>query len=192
MHGADAQSATGTPCVFVCLILGVGIHGRTPVNNASQRRLCLLARTPQVKLSGGKLRHGRIIGSFTFLVKQDNPKEAHMQDEPVQYAGFWIRVGAAIIDTLLIMMVIFPLLIAIYGWAYFDSEQTGLIAGPADFLISWVAPASAGQLIGRYFGYYVSMIPFMLGLIWVGIDARKQGWHDKLAGTVVIMTNDRT
>ena len=29
------------------------------------------------------------------------------------------------------------------------------------------------------------MIPLCLGLIWVAFDARKQGWHDKLAGTVV-------
>jgi uncharacterized RDD family membrane protein YckC len=25
-----------------------------------------------------------------------------------------------------------------------------------------------------------------LGIIWVGIDKKKQGWHDKLAGTVVV------
>ena len=30
------------------------------------------------------------------------------------------------------------------------------------------------------------MIPLCLGLIWVAFDARKQGWHDKLAGTVVV------
>ena len=47
-------------------------------------------------------------------------------------------------------------------------------------------PPSTGQLIGRYLGYYVSMIPLCLGLIWVAFDARKQGWHDKLAGTVVV------
>jgi uncharacterized RDD family membrane protein YckC len=45
---------------------------------------------------------------------------------------------------------------------------------------------STGQLIGRYLAYYVSIFPLMLGLIWVGIDARKQGWHDKLAGTLVV------
>jgi uncharacterized RDD family membrane protein YckC len=45
---------------------------------------------------------------------------------------------------------------------------------------------STSQLIGRYIGYFVSMLPLMLGLIWVGIDKRKQGFHDKLAGTVVI------
>jgi uncharacterized RDD family membrane protein YckC len=29
----------------------------------------------------------------------------------------------------------------------------------------------------------------LLGFIWVGFDQRKQGWHDKLAKTVVIKTN---
>ncbi|WP_320043041.1 RDD family protein [uncultured Desulfobacter sp.] len=50
---------------------------------------------------------------------------------------------------------------------------------------------STGQLIGRYFGYYISIIPLFLGLIWVGIDRRKQGLHDKLAGTVVIKNNKK-
>ena len=146
-----------------------------------------------------------------------------MQEQDVEYAGFWVRVGAAIIDTLLIMLLIFPLLLAIYGWAYFDGEKTGFIAGPADFLLSWVAPAiavvvfwmvkqatpgkmalsirivdattgnppSTGQCVGRYFAYFVSTIPLALGLIWVAFDKRKQGWHDKLAGTVVIRTRKR-
>jgi uncharacterized RDD family membrane protein YckC len=38
----------------------------------------------------------------------------------------------------------------------------------------------------RYLGYFVSTVPFGLGLAWVGFDPRKQGWHDKLAGTVVV------
>ena len=48
---------------------------------------------------------------------------------------------------------------------------------------------SNGQLIGRYLAYYISMLPLFMGIIWVGIDKRKQGWHDKLAGTVVIRSN---
>jgi uncharacterized RDD family membrane protein YckC len=45
---------------------------------------------------------------------------------------------------------------------------------------------STRQLIIRYLGYYVSILPFMLGFIWAAFDHRKQAWHDKLAGTVVI------
>jgi uncharacterized RDD family membrane protein YckC len=43
-----------------------------------------------------------------------------------------------------------------------------------------------GQLLIRYAGYFVSTIPLCLGLVWVAFDRRKQGWHDKLANTVVI------
>jgi uncharacterized RDD family membrane protein YckC len=45
---------------------------------------------------------------------------------------------------------------------------------------------TTGQFIGRYFAYYVSMLAFFLGFLWIAFDARKQGWHDKLAGTVVV------
>ncbi|VXC49251.1 RDD family protein [Pseudomonas sp. 9Ag] len=141
-----------------------------------------------------------------------------MQDQGLEYAGFWPRVGASIVDTILIMLINVPLILAIYGWEYFDSGQTDFIAGPADFLITWVLPAfavivfwiykqatpgkmaisarivdarsgqpaSPAQLVGRYLAYYISMLPLGLGLIWVAFDKRKQGWHDKLAGTVVV------
>ncbi len=66
-----------------------------------------------------------------------------MVEHDYEYAGFWIRTGATIIDVVLIMLITFPILIAIYGWAYFDSSQTGIIAGPIDFLLSWVLPAIA-------------------------------------------------
>ena len=45
---------------------------------------------------------------------------------------------------------------------------------------------TTGQSILRYFGYFVSSAPFALGLIWVAFDPKKQGWHDKIAGTVVV------
>ena len=50
---------------------------------------------------------------------------------------------------------------------------------------------SVGQAIGRYFAYIVAAIPLLLGYIWIGIDKRKQGFHDKLAGTVVIRQLDK-
>lgn len=133
-----------------------------------------------------------------------------------EYAGFWIRFGAAIIDSILVLIIIGPILTAIYGAEYWMSDT--LIQGSWHVLFNYVLPAiavivfwiyrsatpgkmvtritivdaktggkpTAGQFIGRYFAYYVSLIPLFLGFIWVGIDKRKQGWHDKLAGTVVI------
>lgn len=144
-----------------------------------------------------------------------------MNESQLEYAGFWVRVAATLIDSLVIVIVTFPLLVSIYGWKYFESEK--LLAGPADFLISWVLPAvavvwfwtqrqatpgkaafslrvvdastgkalSIGQGIKRYLGYIVSSIPLGLGIFWVGFDRKKQGWHDKLANTVVVRAKYR-
>ena len=38
----------------------------------------------------------------------------------------------------------------------------------------------------RLIGYLVSGVMFYLGFLWIAVDPRKQGWHDKIAGTVVI------
>lgn len=38
----------------------------------------------------------------------------------------------------------------------------------------------------RYIGYLISIWVFYLGLIWVAFDRRKQGWHDKIASTLVV------
>ena len=47
-----------------------------------------------------------------------------------------------------------------------------------------------GQAIGRYLGYYVCILSLGIGFLWVAIDRRKQGWHDKLASTLVIRARD--
>ena len=49
---------------------------------------------------------------------------------------------------------------------------------------------STGKLIVRYFAYLVSMLPLFLGFVWIGIDKRKQGFHDKIAGTLVVYDDD--
>ena len=50
---------------------------------------------------------------------------------------------------------------------------------------------STTQFIVRYVMYFVSLLPLGLGFIWVAFDKRKQGWHDKLANTIVIRSNKR-
>ncbi len=134
----------------------------------------------------------------------------------VQYAGFWIRFGANLIDAFLFLIVLVPLMYLIYGEDYFMSEE--VVLGTADFLFNYIlpivviiwlwlrfqatpgkmatkltivdaktgGPLSLGQAIIRYVGYIISSLPLGLGYLWIAIDKRKQGWHDKLAGTVVI------
>lgn len=134
----------------------------------------------------------------------------------LQYAGFWIRIGASIVDTIILMIIIFPLLTVIYGSDYWLGER--FVMGTWDVLLNYVFPAiavivfwvyksatpgkmvtrlkivdaktggkpSTGQFVGRYLSYYAAILPLFLGIFWVAFDKRKQGWHDKLAGTVVI------
>ena len=47
-------------------------------------------------------------------------------------------------------------------------------------------PPPAARCILRYCAYFISAIPFSLGFFWIAFDKKKQGWHDKLAGTVVL------
>ena len=144
-----------------------------------------------------------------------------MQDSNLEYVGFWPRVGASLIDTVLLLVILLPLIHMVYGPAYWASDS--FIQGPFDFLANyvlpaiaviafWIArqatpgkmaigakivdaktghPASKGQLVGRYLGYYVSSIPLFLGIFWVAFDDKKQGWHDKLAGAVVVREKER-
>ena len=50
-------------------------------------------------------------------------------------------------------------------------------------------PISFGTAFLRSVGYLVSSLLFTipLGFIWAAFDKKKQGWHDKIAGTVVII-----
>jgi len=51
------------------------------------------------------------------------------------------------------------------------------------------APISFGTAFLRTVGYFISslLFTFPFGFIWAAFDKRKQGWHDKIAGTVVII-----
>jgi len=145
-----------------------------------------------------------------------------IENDEFEYAGFWIRVGASLIDTIILLMFALPISIMVYGDELLTAES--LIMGPADFLVNWVFPAvfvivfwlyksatpgkmilglkvvhsdtgeplSLGQSIGRYLGYFVAMIPLFIGIFWVLFDKKKQGWHDKLVKSVVIRKKNTT
>ena len=74
---------------------------------------------------------------------------------------------------------------------YFLTQQNGQTPGKRVMGIRVVkvngAPLSAADAIIRYIGYYINSIVILLGWIWALFDAEKQGWHDKLAGTYVVV-----
>jgi uncharacterized RDD family membrane protein YckC len=138
-----------------------------------------------------------------------------------EYVGFWARVGATLIDTIILLMISAPLMYMFYGDSYLYSDD--FVLGFVDVIVNYIFPlvavlifwtyksatpgkmaikaiivdADTGkrpttkQYIIRYFGYFISILPLCLGLMWVGWDSKKQGWHDKLAKTVVIRPQNR-
>ncbi len=127
-------------------------------------------------------------------------------------AGFWIHFLASMIDTFLLVLIIVPLAILFTGSPIFNGFinsflSTAVLA--AVVILFWhFRGATPGkellalkivdanhkgrallhQLITRYIGYFVSMLGLMLGYCWIGWDQKKQGWHDKMAQTLVVRT----
>ncbi|WP_317932713.1 RDD family protein [Halioxenophilus sp. WMMB6] len=131
-----------------------------------------------------------------------------------KYTGFWARFGAFIIDYVILAVVTNGLVLAIYGLDYYSAGEIragALIVSyffqPFIILGFWlyrqatpgkmavtakIVDARTGeepsfaQYFGRFLGYIVSSVPCGLGFLWVAWDDRKQSWHDKMAGTVVV------
>ncbi|MBP6352184.1 MAG: RDD family protein [Acinetobacter sp.] len=135
------------------------------------------------------------------------------------YAGFWIRLLASIIDSIIMVVVLIPLAM-LFGTgsnvsennlASFQmttaSEWLWQLLAAIFYIFCWVKFAgtpgkrllrlkvldemtgehiTVGPAVIRYIGYIPSTLVFCLGFFWIGFDNKKQGWHDKMARTVVV------
>jgi uncharacterized RDD family membrane protein YckC len=134
------------------------------------------------------------------------------------YAGFWQRAVAFLIDSLIVVVIAMPIIVLAFGADYFSLDPVrragdlaiALIVGgiivafwrycgatPGKLAVGIkVVDAetgnvpSTGRLVVRLLCYLLSALPLYLGFFWVAVDRRKQGWHDKIAGTVVIQDAD--
>jgi uncharacterized RDD family membrane protein YckC len=64
-----------------------------------------------------------------------------MKRPDMEYVGFWPRVGATVIDAIIIWVITLPVLTMIYGATYWHDNQ--LIHGPAEIIVSWIFPVVA-------------------------------------------------
>jgi uncharacterized RDD family membrane protein YckC len=134
----------------------------------------------------------------------------------LEYVGFWPRIGAALLDLMLLAAVALPLLYLLYERSHLvHSTSESVIAQlfiigvlpPVAITAFWVrrhatpgkmaisaiiidektaGPPSVWQHLGRYFAYFLSALPVGLGFLWIAFDPKKQAWHDRLAGTLVV------
>jgi uncharacterized RDD family membrane protein YckC len=131
------------------------------------------------------------------------------------HAGFWARAAALVIDGLIITIVVVPVMVLGFGIREVEPgewwEGALFLAVAATVIGFWrycgatpgkialglkIVDAKSGgapgvlQLIVRFIAYAVSALPLYLGFLWAAVDRRKQGWHDKIAGTIVINSED--
>ena len=132
-----------------------------------------------------------------------------------RYAGFWIRVGAYLIDAIALGVIgslfgsnvhygpdgydqfsrsrdlsgLLNLVYFVAFWAYNGGQTIGnRLLGLRVVKVDGM-PVTLGTAILRWLGLVLSFVVVLLGVIWVGFDQKKQGWHDKIAGTVVVHTS---
>lgn len=111
-------------------------------------------------------------------------------------AGFWERMGAGFLDIILVSilahLVHFPplgflLALAYFAgmWAWKGTTIGGVVLGlkvvradgePVTFLVALVRALAAA----------FSLVVLFLGFLWIAWDDEKQGWHDKIAGSLVL------
>jgi uncharacterized RDD family membrane protein YckC len=130
------------------------------------------------------------------------------------YGGFWIRVVAYIIDAI-ILGIIAGVLSVPLAVDYTDpTSSSNRAANAIELIVSLVyfvglwtymgaslgqrifrlrvadantgQPISLGKAVLRWLGLVLSFAVCLIGVIWVAFDSRKQGWMDKIAGTVVL------
>jgi uncharacterized RDD family membrane protein YckC len=88
----------------------------------------------------------------------------------------------------LMILFITVLTLAYFPWFW---SRTGATPGMKAMGLKVVrdadgGPISGGQAVLRLVGYWISGAVFYLGYIWILVDKRRRGWHDLIAGTVVV------
>jgi uncharacterized RDD family membrane protein YckC len=117
-------------------------------------------------------------------------------------ATFWVRMGALLIDVVIIWVVVRLLL----GWSLDGSDRIWLLALAAYGAVMWkVKGTTVGGIACdlrivrldsrpldwptvwiRALGCILSLCAVGVGFFWIAIDPGRQAWHDKLAGTIVV------
>ncbi|MCK4660666.1 MAG: RDD family protein, partial [Phycisphaerae bacterium] len=113
----------------------------------------------------------------------------------LRYAGFWVRVAAAIIDALIVGAAGailggpasgFGLGILYQGFlvGMWNGQTLGKKACGIKVISMDGCPCSLGQAFGRAFAKLISAAILLGGYLMIAFDSRKRGLHDHIAGTL--------
>jgi len=186
----------------------LGSTGGTYVNGA---RISHITKVhPHSRVTLGKqyafdFNHPTIL-QHKVIQPQDLVHEPEVVTDSIQYAGWGQRFLAYIVDWIFLAIVgalilqfsrgnliIANSLMIITTLIYFGStlSKSGQtlgkkMVGIKVLSLSTMQPPSYMQAIGRYFGYYLSVIPIMIGFLAPLWTEKKQAFHDSVANTIVV------
>jgi len=112
-------------------------------------------------------------------------------------AGFWIRMGALLIDVILVAVLleilspfadIMLIALGIYGavmWKLRGTTVGGIVFG-LKVVRQDGREMSWDTAIVRALSCFLSLVVAGLGFFWIAFDPERQAWHDKIAGTLVV------
>jgi len=104
-------------------------------------------------------------------------------------AGIWSGMGSRF----LLGHCLISLIMSMAYFTYFHGatgQTPGKILLKLRVVVTTGKKLTYGIAFLRWIGCIISSLPLFLGFLWVAFDGRKQGWHDKIAGTVVELVND--
>jgi uncharacterized RDD family membrane protein YckC len=78
----------------------------------------------------------------------------------------------------------------VVSWAKGGGQTIGNFTCMMRIVATNGEPVGWGRAVVRYLGFYVSTIFLSLGFLWAAFDKRRQGWHDKIARTYVIESDE--
>lgn len=129
----------------------------------------------------------------------------------IEYAGFWRRLAAFIVDqiilnvfeTMAVFLVSLPLnnlsfllLVNVLYFTGFESSKTGATPGKLSF--GMAVTDLEGRRISlpratlRFVSKFLSALLFGAGFLTIAISRNKQGLHDRIAGTFVVIAKKTT
>ena len=106
----------------------------------------------------------------------------------VKYAGFWIRLAAWLIDVVLLSIISWGIVNVAYfiGFWAWRGQTLGKMVANVKVVRTDGKPVDLRTAVLRFLGYIVCVLTLGIGFLLVAFDDRKQGLHDKIAGTYVI------
>ena len=125
-----------------------------------------------------------------------NPQPSLPEALAFPKASFWERMGAGFLDVVLVGIVgalahVTPLgfLVALAYfagmWTWKGTTVGGIVLGLKVVRLDG-QPVTFAVALVRALGAAFSAFVLFLGFLWIAWDSDKQGWHDKIAGTVVL------